>query len=102
MSDVTHEIVSRGVSLIGAERARQIQAEGYTPAHDHDHEDGSLAMAAAVYAEKSTDFNGKRFPRLVGWPWRDEDFKPTTRLACLVKAGALIAAEIDRLEADRG
>ena len=33
------------------------------------------------------------------WPWRNEDWKPSNdRVVNLVKAGALIAAEIDRLE----
>ena len=32
------------------------------------------------------------------WPWDKESFKPTTSLRDLVKAGALIAAAIDRLQ----
>ena len=32
------------------------------------------------------------------WPWEQESFKPTTDIRDLIKAGALIAAAIDRLQ----
>ncbi|PZQ21140.1 MAG: hypothetical protein DI569_12810, partial [Sphingopyxis macrogoltabida] len=35
---------------IAAERRRQVEAEGWTPDHDDEHGDGSLAAAAATYA----------------------------------------------------
>jgi hypothetical protein len=98
--------VEDGVSLIAAERQRQIDVEGYTTEHDDGlHEFGSaLSMAAVCYATPG------RYRPLGGgigrnsgipalWPWRLEDWKPTPhdRVRELVKAGALIAAEIDRL-----
>lgn len=91
--------MSTGVERIAAERQRQITDEGYTPQHDAEHDGGDLALAAAVYAAHATpEFDAStQFPRLSLWPWRDEDFKPVDRLTCLVKAGALIAAEIDRI-----
>ncbi len=39
-----------GVELIAAERQRQMTAEGWTHEHDDEHDDGSLATAAACYA----------------------------------------------------
>ena len=39
-----------GIELIAMERDRQKTAEGYTVEHDLDHQDDTLAMAAAVYA----------------------------------------------------
>lgn len=50
------------------------------------------------HAYGRNDDDGTARP-LEGWPWRDEDWKPSNdRVANLVKAGALIAAEIDRLQ----
>jgi hypothetical protein len=34
------------------------------------------------------------------WPWEQESFKPTTDIHDLIKAGALIAAAIDRIQKD--
>ena len=85
-----------GVSLIAAERQRQGAAEGYTTTHDDQHNQGELAEAAASYAlTGSTGINRQGLASDL-WPWLD-GFKPGDRLRDLVKAGALIAAEIDRL-----
>lgn len=94
-----------GVARIAAERRRQIEREGWTAAHDNGHIGGELAMCAAIYAMHPDD---RRFeedrendepPRMVpiGWPFDCCDFKPGDRIRELEKAGALIAAEIDRL-----
>jgi hypothetical protein len=92
-----------------AERQRQITAEGWTPEHDGNRSDGSLALAAACYARNAGTWlqSGKYVSRLKyaslspqgpGWPWRDEWWKPTSERRDLVKAGALILAEIERLD----
>jgi hypothetical protein len=94
-----------------AERSRQISTEGWTPEHDDSHTDGSLAMAAAAYAAYAgvtkdqhinyTDYTpGKGVYRPETWPWDWELswWKPTTRRRDLVKAGALILAELERLD----
>jgi hypothetical protein len=87
-----------GAALILRERLRQIESEGYTPQHDHAHRDGELAMAAICYAMPPD-----RRPRIGyvpgDWPWLAREWKPTpsNRVRELTKAGALIAAEIDRL-----
>lgn len=93
---------SPGVSLIEAERKRQVQEEGWTPDHDDQHEDEELALAAAIYAtpEISRDYDKVEPPRApIKWPWAWFWWKPTPRdrVRELAKAGALIAAEIDRL-----
>jgi len=101
-----------GVELIAAERERQVSQEGWTEEHDDDHGDGQMANAAACYAmtQKIPSVVGiipgttrspeqrVRMPKL--WPWEAECWKPcpTDRVRELVKAGALIAAEIDRLQ----
>ncbi|HWK65355.1 MAG TPA: hypothetical protein VNS34_10465 [Rhizobiaceae bacterium] len=97
-----------GVAAIAAERQRQIDDEGLTPEHDDEHSDGELADAAGCYAHHAGLDDASR-SRADGppvlWPWADEWWKPTTRRRDLIKAGALIAAEIDRLvrlEAEEG
>jgi len=80
-----------------AERQRQIEAEGWTPAHDDEHEDGQLAAASASYAVASVNPSAFAAPPSL-WPWTSEWWKPSTRRRMLVKGGALILAEIERLD----
>ncbi len=92
------------IDLIRQERERQVSEEGWISEHDDEHGGGALAMAAACYAMPGTE----RWRQLHetqgvtpnGWPWRDDWWKPTPndRIRELVKAGALIVAEIDRLQ----
>lgn len=90
---------------IAAERRRQVEAEGYSADHDDKTEgEGQMAGAAACYAfgEKLWigEQNGQGFLAKAAsvWPWADRWWKPTTRRRDLVKAGALIVAEIERLD----
>lgn len=98
-----------GAELIAAERQRQIAEEGWTPQHDAGHNDGDLACAAACYAVGEPIFiqrlycvgGDDRLPHIEFvnvWPFEDAWWKPKDRLRNLVRAGALIAAEIDRLQ----
>lgn len=106
-----------GVELIEKERRRQVEREGYTPEHDDGHDGGEIAMAAACYASPDLIYVEERHVNSIGfidpWPWDECDDKrphkgnevlPNHRLTIaarihqLVKAGALIAAEIDRLQ----
>lgn len=77
----------RGAELIATERSEQFVREGWESSHDDAHTAGELAQAGAAYALNDETL----FP----WPdwWKPGD-DPVRRL---VKAGALIAAEIDRL-----
>lgn len=83
-----------GAELIAAERRRQVTVEGWTEDHDDRHEGGELAYAAICYLDPD---DADRIE--LCWPWDMVDFKPSEgdRLRDLVKAGALVAAEIDRL-----
>jgi len=94
-----------GVDLIRAERERQTTAERWSPAHDDAHNLGEMAGAAAVYTLNSCGFEnphtiaarrGSVSHEVRIWPWADAWWKPSDPLRDLVKAGALIAAEIDR------
>ena len=95
-----------GIERIAAERERQITEEGRTPAQDDAHKLGEMAGAAAIYALHACGFvepqwlEGK-LPNVTGkvriWPWAEYWWKPSKDTdEDLVKAGALIAAELDR------
>lgn len=84
-----------GVELISAERARQIEQENWSEDHDDLHVRGELAKAASIYAMPKR----ARKSILSKWPWGRKWYKPSDdRVKELVKAGALIAAEIDRIQ----
>ena len=103
---------SSGTALIHAERVRQITVEGYHQDHDdNEHDDAELTLAAVAYARAAHDqiqnqkpdggFYMNEVPH--EWPFRDgisvNGWKPSADpIRNLVKAGALIAAEIDRLQ----
>jgi hypothetical protein len=88
-----YELVS-GCEMIAFERSRQMRVEGWTPEHDDLHKNCEMAMAATCYA---LHVAGAAQPSLT-WPWDKEWWKPSDPIRDLVKAGALIAAEIDRLQ----
>lgn len=90
-----------GASLILEERRRQIEEEGYDAMHDRHHTPQDLCRAAAAYAlhEDHTDLVADGARNL--WPWGARFWKPKGHLRNLVRAGALIAAAIDRLLADK-
>lgn len=84
-----------------AERRRQVEAEGWTPEHDDEHSNGELSDAAGCYALFASIPEEHR-PRSVPefWPiqWQCNWWKPTDQRRDLVKAAALILAEIERLD----
>jgi hypothetical protein len=107
-----------GVTRIADERRRQMGAEGYGEEHDDCHDQGELALAACAYAAPEPLYacgSERGYFRFYDpWPWGEEDDKrprteddelllnpketlTSTRIRLLEKAGALIAAEIDRL-----
>lgn len=96
-----------GTELITEERQRQISQEGWTAEHDDAHWKEDLALAAACYVLPHNQRASATPPRdnvPKYWPWSRDWWKPARyitpelRVRELVKAGALIAAEIDRLQ----
>ena len=97
---------TQGTVRIAQERLRQIYNEGYSDEDDDAHDQGELAWAAIHYAapEPLTHLDlPDRWPE--NWPdKRPRTLKgelcapsPVERIRLLEKAGALIAAELDRL-----
>ena len=78
-----------------AERRRQIREEGWSADHDDTESRGELASAAATYALRSigiTSFDDET------WPWDREWLKSGPPRRMLIKAGALILADLERLD----
>jgi len=103
--------MSTGAEMIAAERRRQVEQEGWTPARDAKHHDGGLLKAAVAYLDVNAlmavrnesfvlrkqlaDSTVFADPWPWGYQWDKRDKHPN--LKRLAIAGALIAAEIDRL-----
>jgi hypothetical protein len=89
-----------GAERIAAERKRQVEEEGWNASHDAEHENDELAAAALAYL---ASYLGN-FPMARDWwPWDNPGttWAPNKSLARRLEiAGALIAAELDRLEVD--
>lgn len=97
-----------GIELIADERARQISAEGWTEENDDRYESGELIDGAASYicaarkrarGESEAMLCSMAEAAMIPWPWEDCWWKPSEdNKRNLVKAGALIAAELDRIQ----
>lgn len=127
LNDIVSEVIALRAAMeaalpdaardVLAERQRQMSVEGWTPKHDDEHRNGEMAQAAGCYAmfaaasdtsRSATDLPGSlatlgkpirgwaAWRQL--WPWDRKWWKPTSRRRDLVKAGALILAEIERLD----
>ena len=102
------------LELISMERTRQVFQEGFTPEHDDQYTGHELALAAVAYAKHAAECGwiifDNRSDRPCGldryssakapeeWPWEERWWKPTRPIRDLVKAAALIVAEIERLQ----
>lgn len=85
--------MSQAARDVLAERRRQVEAEGWTPDHDDGYILGELARAAAAYTLHTATEDGPHY-----WPWPRGWWKPVNARRDLEKAGALIIAEIERLD----
>ncbi|HBP6136697.1 hypothetical protein [Pseudomonas aeruginosa] len=78
---------------VQAERRRQVEAEGWTPEHDDLYCAAELPRAAAAYI-----LNGANDEAPAIWPFSAKWWKPRDARSNYVRAGALILAEIERLD----
>lgn len=101
------QIHTQALQDVIAERRRQIESEGWTTDHDDQHLDGAMSQAAACYASAASAGLKERTPADVYgrvadsgryWPWQKKWWKPTSPRRDLVKAAALIVAEIERID----
>lgn len=86
-----------GVEIIATERKRQIEAEGWSARHDDRHINREMALAAAAYALSSVGTQDTLGLAERLWPWSYSWWKRGGQIRDLARAGALIAAEIDRI-----
>jgi hypothetical protein len=91
--------LSAAITNIITERQRQQTAEGWTPEHDDQHVNFEMAIAGGLYAIAAVDSHPQLHNTAPSmWPWDREWWKPTNPRRDLVKAAALIAAEIERID----
>ncbi|UXE40011.1 hypothetical protein [Raoultella ornithinolytica] len=99
--------VTAAAADVLAERKRQVSVEGWTPSHDDTHKNNEMAFAASCYAfhaaaatwdleDDGIPYDSHPVPKQ--WPWDPSWWKPTDARRDLVKAGALILAEIERID----
>lgn len=92
------EEIARAYDMLAVERQRQIDQEGWHYKHDDAHDDVELLRAAMCYLNEAICAQAYRSDgKPLSWPWDDCWWKPTTAERNLVKAGALLLAERDRL-----
>lgn len=102
--------VDNGLAHICNERMRQVLDEGFTADHDATHGDESLGLVAACYASPipilKADWDEPKESMFVfcdpwprDWPAGWDKRGKHDRIKQLAIAGALCAAEIDRLQA---
>jgi hypothetical protein len=90
LGDAMHDVAN--------ERARQVNQEGWTPQHDDSHTPGTLAQAAACYAVNASGWVIRGYGTAPYWPFDEEWWKPKDKRRDLVRAAALIVAEIERID----
>ncbi len=93
LADAPGNLVPQAWLDVQAERRRQITAEGWTPEHDDLYCAAELPRAAAAYI-----LNGANDEAPAIWPFVTKWWKPRDARSNYVRAGALILAEIERLD----
>jgi hypothetical protein len=87
--------MKNGIELITEEREKQVNKYNHTAASDSIYKDKELLRASMTYLmlalTQSTD--GKQY-----WPWHPDWLHNEGYIENLKKAGAFIAAELDRVQ----
>lgn len=97
-----------GIELIAEKARTNREHKGYTPDHDDTHDKGELCAAAVCYLDRGWLQIQQRTPREEPsrppfiWPFEAGAWKPSDdAIRNLIHAGALLVAEIDRLQRAR-
>ncbi len=103
---IVNRATAAAVDDVLHERCRQLADEGHGPEWDDTYTSGQLINAAIAYCDASAGaISGEDMADvgLLYWPWKPATFKPRGPRSNLVRAAALIVAEIERLDriADR-
>ncbi|WP_256663073.1 type 1 periplasmic-binding domain-containing protein [Klebsiella grimontii] len=99
IAELESRTVTAAAADVLAERQRQVTADGWTAERDDGYQNSELADAAACYAIHA---HNQGFSTPAHWPWSQDWWKQTSPRRELVKAGALILAEIERLDRAAG
>lgn len=99
IAELESRTVTAAAADVLAERQRQVTAEGWTPERDDSYQNSELADAAACYAIHA---HNQGFSTPAHWPWSPDWWKQTNPRRDLVKAAALILAEIERIDRAAG
>ena len=105
MSNVKMTPRKRILDEINAERERQIRVKGFDAKHDDCYQHFELARAASCYAVNPARALGEvdtTKPPSWAWPWEPKFWRPEGERSDLVKAAALIVAEIERMDRHAG
>ncbi|MDH8414059.1 ead/Ea22-like family protein [Klebsiella pneumoniae] len=111
IAELESRTVTAAAADVLAERQRQVTAEGWSFRHDDQYKNTELAFAASCYAfhaaaaswdleDDGIPYDSHPIPKQ--WPWDPSWWKPTDARRDLVKAGALILAEIERIDRASG
>ncbi|WHP06960.1 hypothetical protein QLH32_05700 [Acinetobacter corruptisaponis] len=101
--------LSKAINDVLAERERQINKEHYSNEHDDEYKANELLRASVCYADNVVRrgwvhnssfgpdvYQSEEAPDL--WPWDLDFWKPKSPRKDLVRAAALLIAEIERLD----
>lgn len=108
LSEIGGSAEIEAVELLLDERIRQVEVEGWTPAHDDaERRAGQLAAASACYLleVKNQNVNLVKTGQLLvkpsrvdhSWPFHQVTWKPSSPRRMAVKGNALALAELARL-----
>ncbi|HHG1236668.1 hypothetical protein IFY65_03796 [Klebsiella pneumoniae] len=111
IADLESRTVTAAAADVLEERQRQVTAEWWSFKHDDQYKNTELAFAASCYAfhaaaaswdleDDGIPYDSHPVPKQ--WPWDPSWWKPTDARRDLVKAGALILAEIERIDRAAG
>ncbi|MHC4621481.1 MAG: hypothetical protein ACYTEQ_27380 [Planctomycetota bacterium] len=89
-----------GLELIAEERREQVEIHGYDAAHDRHNDQGELAESALCVLAMAQNHDGTAelyWPASWSYNWQQK-VEAKDRMGKLIVAGALIAAELDRMQ----